>query len=1409
MSPQPPRPETAAPPAPSEMTQALSADGTDDGESLRSVAPAGGPETFGPEAAPATPAQLDATLNEEPARPHGAAVDLPVGAAAVERTLDLGEEGRQAVERTIDLTQADSAPPTGRTVDLANAQWPEGDGTVALGSPPTGQARGSGTTEHTLGWQGTRAGQRDADRLQTEQDESGAAKAARLKVRRRGRPPLKAGDGTTVAGYELLSELGRGGMGVVYKARQKSLNRLVALKMLLHTGHARPEDMARFHVEAEAIAHLQHPNIVQVFEIGEHEGCPFFSLEFVEGQSLSAKIDSTPQPPAEAARLVQQVAEAMDVAHRRGIIHRDLKPANILLTTEGQPKVTDFGLAKRFEDAGDGPTREGAIMGTPSYMAPEQAAGKTREVGPAGDIYSLGAILYDMLTGRPPFRGTTLLDTLQQVQRVEPVPPVRLQDRVPRDLDTICLKCLEKDPKKRYTSAGALAEDLRRFLAGEPILARPTPTWERAWKWARRRPALAALTAVSVLAVVGVLSLAFLWLDSSRRAAEGIAEQQKKLADYQTQEARKEHELWQQAERQRLRAEARFRDAREAVDVMLTEVGGIKLAHEPHMEKIRRELLEKAVAYYGRFLKDKGDDASLRWEAGLARLRLGEIRRMLGEPGRAEAEYRKGLAQIEDLERTSSGQLKYRRELAIGYNNLANLLREVGKLPEAEKLNGQALTLRRELPSDAANLKDLAAVCNNRGIILQKLARPRDAEQSFQEGEKILARLADGSPRELSYRQELARCLDNLGTLQAAMEKPAKAAATLGRARDLLEKLVKQKADVPEYREDLAYCCQHLGDVWRDTQPAKAEEVYKQSRRLCTDLVHDFPTVPAYRQALAAAWNSLAVLLQAAGRQPEADKAFAEALDIRAKIAADFPRMPDFRRSLASAYNNRGILLHTHNRLKEAEEAYDHARTFFADLTKTYPDVPDYQQELAGTYLNLSTLRASTGLTREAEKDCREAAAIQKKLAATHPQASYRQELARIELNLGTLLRLNGDLTGSEKAFHAAVDGFTRLHAELPNVPDYPHQLAVAWKELANTLRALKRGSDAEDAWKQSLDLLGKLTKRLPRTPIYRQDLGRTWNDLAVFQAAAGRLGDAGKSLDEAAAAQEKLVAYWPDRPDYRQELSRTRVNLGILNAQGNHLDEATTAFRKATAVLEELEPKLAFSPSYVRDLITAHSNLAALAQVVNRSREADKSDQRVLALQERLVKELPNVPAFHLELGRNLHAHAQRYRKQGKFAPGKEQAAAAVTQLEAALKLARDDWRLRQELYDARLTLTEALARLGDYAAAAEAVDAADKVFGKIRPAGGPVPRRAGQRVAAVLGRCAALVRDDAKKPEAARKELAQAYADQAMVWLRQAVKDGFRDAAHLRRNEDFQSLRGRPDFQELLADMERRAAR
>ncbi len=385
-------------------------------------------------------------------------------------------------------------------------------------------------------------------------------------------------------------------MGVVYKARQINLNRLVALKMVLAGAHAGPVALARFHREAQAIASLQHPDIVQIHDVGQAGGLPYFSLEFIDGGSLAAQIDGRPQDITLAAWTICILARAIHAAHLQGIVHRDLKPANILLTADGRPKITDFGLAKRLGDDTD-QTRSGMIVGTPDYMAPEQVRGEADDASPKVDQHALGAILYELLTGRPPFRGSTPADTIEQVYSQEPAPPTRLQPKVPRDLETICLKCLEKESHRRYADADALADDLDRFLDGRPVLARRISAVEHLGRRCRRNPGVASLvTAVLVLLVAVVTTSTALAVHLARAHGAAIAALHG--------ECHKSHELLSDMQRaalvvERATCETRLaRDqaarARDALAALVAQVRSLQ--DRPDLRDAQHDLLQAATS---------------------------------------------------------------------------------------------------------------------------------------------------------------------------------------------------------------------------------------------------------------------------------------------------------------------------------------------------------------------------------------------------------------------------------------------------------------------------------------------------------------------------------------------------------------------------------------------------------------------------------------------------------------------------------------------------------------------------------------------------------------------------------------------------------------------------------------------
>jgi serine/threonine protein kinase/Tfp pilus assembly protein PilF len=551
-----------------------------------------------------------------------------------------------------------------------------------------------------------------------------------------GAPP--AAGWPSVPGYQILGELGRGSMGVVYRARQLGLARRVALKMVRTGAAASDQALDRFVEEARVVASLQHPNIVQIYDINPRPDAPYFSMELVEGGTLADRLGGRPQPFRQAARLVETVARAIHVAHEQGIVHRDLKPANILIAAPGPapsrfeafgsggsapaadpgawvPKITDFGLAKQLQ-GGTGQTESGMIMGTPSYMAPEQAEGRSRDVGPTADVYALGAILYEMLTGRPPFTAESPMETVLLLFQTEPVSPSRLQPKVPRDLETICLKCLQKEPRRRYASAEAVAEDLRRFLAGETIAARPVSLPEQAWKWAKRRPALATLAAGLCVAVLGLAGLAA-WhqaelrarlaqarLDerAARAAQEAVAERARlaalddkvkdRLRAGEGAAARKD---WHGARLELLRArdlaaaEPGLADLRERIDGLLAEAERRRRDRERFQEFVRRrnDALFNATLFTG------GDLVSTLGETRSAAL---EALALFGVTPDAEA------APAVDSPELGDGE---KAEVRAACYELLLVLAEA----VAQPLPGQAADEQRRQAGQALHLLDRAA----------------------------------------------------------------------------------------------------------------------------------------------------------------------------------------------------------------------------------------------------------------------------------------------------------------------------------------------------------------------------------------------------------------------------------------------------------------------------------------------------------------------------------------------------------------------------------------------------------------------------------------------------------------------------------------------------------------------------
>lgn len=714
-------------------------------------------------------------------------------------------------------------------------------------------------------------------------------------------PPSEADHDTSipdlpkVPGYDVMGVLGEGGMGKVFKARHLRLDRIVALKMIS------PMHRKRFQTEGRALAKLDDPHIVQIYEVNECRGIPYFSLEYLEGGSLDRKLAGVPQPPWASARLLETLARAIHTAHQQGLIHRDLKPANILLNREGIPKISDFGLAKRFADD-SGQTRTGDLLGTPAYMSPEQTVGDNDTIGPATDIYALGVILYEMLTGRPPFRGINSLETLQLIRKNEPVPPRRLQPGVPRDLETICLKCMEKAPAKRYSTALELADDLARFQSHQPILARRAGVSERMGKWTRRNPIAAALIAVIILAVVslGVLGA---WSNTQLRL----------LAT---------------------KADNRSRVARSVVDDLYTQFAEEWLSEEPYKDPIRQQFLEKALRLYQEFAAEETDDVALRREIALAHFRLGQIHRILNEHAAAQSSYERAIRAQAALSNDFPRVAIYRQDLANSHNWLGELFRQTDTVTLAEQNYREALRLQEDLlkqsPNDPAYREELARTHYNLAIVLMDTSRSNLAAKHLANADQLLQRLHTEDPEVPAYRHEWSRCFINRGVLEHAQDHLTAAEKDYRRAIELLQPLV----------------------------PATDRKTPSQSNAA--------PARAVYRSDLAAAHRNLGNILWALGSNDEALAETKRALDLLRQLVADFPARPAYQKILADTHNSLGSVLASKQRWEEAESNYRTAQSLFQRLVDDHADVLEYQQLLGITIGNLGWVRTERGDWKEA-----------------------------------------------------------------------------------------------------------------------------------------------------------------------------------------------------------------------------------------------------------------------------------------------------------------------------------------------------------------------------------------------------------------------------------------------------------
>jgi serine/threonine protein kinase/Flp pilus assembly protein TadD len=754
--------------------------------------------------------------------------------------------------------------------------------------------------------------------------------------------------------FRLAREVGRGGMGVVYEAEQISLHRRVALKVLPFASTLDSKRLKRFQNEAQAAASLHHTNIVPVYATGCERGVHYYAMQFIDGRSLAEVIAERQAgagpgfaaPSSETVAAAQlatepllpnpvffqrvaewgvQAGEALEHAHSLGVVHRDVKPANLLVDGQGRLWLTDFGLARVGADAGL--TMTGDVLGTLRYMSPEQALAKHDLVDHRSDVYSLGATLYELLTRRPAVGGKDKEEVLARIAFEEPVSPRRLDKSIPAELQTIVLKALAKEPAERYATAQELADDLSRFLQQKPILARRTGTWERFRKWARRRPALVGLMAVTVLALAGLVA-GLLWHNTQLSAA---VERERKLAweaDQQKQEAQKKRAV-----------------ARLAVDRMYTQVASKWLDTEPGAQKLQREFLEEALRFYQELAQEPGAGPTAQQELANAYRQMGAIHLKLGQRAEAEEALNRAVAIAEELATQDPERADYQKDLASIYYQLGNLNYEVPRAKESEQYFRRSLAIHRKMadrfPSDAGNRQRIGTALINLGNVLQSTGRMPEAEAAYREARSVLLQVTVESPETAEFHVALGGALNNLAILEDQR-------GNFREARGLLEEAIRQQKDAlrsnPRRKSALRFLDAHyscLSEVLRELgETEKAFGAMRESIAVARRLVNEFPDIPGYRSGLATSEAALGQLYFRSGQPGEAAAAYRSALATMEQSRADLPRAAVNKQFLAGVHNSLGLALEVLDKPQDASAEYRKA-------LQQQPDAGDAQNNLA------------------------------------------------------------------------------------------------------------------------------------------------------------------------------------------------------------------------------------------------------------------------------------------------------------------------------------------------------------------------------------------------------------------------------------------------------------------------------
>ncbi len=900
--------------------------------------------------------------------------------------------------------------------------------------------------------------------------------------------------------YRILRPHARGGLGEVFIAEDQELHREVALKEIQPRHAHDPISRGRFLLEAEVTGRLEHPGIVPVYGLGQYDdGRPFYAMRFIQGDNLKEAIrrfheaDKPGRDLSERSLEFRQllgrfvdVCDAIAYAHSRGVLHRDLKPGNIMLGKYGETLVVDWGLAKPIDcpepalnadettfrpSSGSGllETQMGAAIGTPAYMSPEQAAGRLDRVGPASDVYSLGATLYALLTGQAPFQEGDAGSVLQKVQRGDIVWPRQVKPGTPAALEAICRQAMALNPEERYPTALALAADVEHWLADEPVSAYREPWRVKLGRWLKRHRTgvIAAAAALGVaLLSLAVLAVVLTTANQQLRAANARAE-----ANYREAE-RQKREVEQAVERERKAretAQANYQLARGAVEQYLAKVTDDPRLNEVGLRGLRRELLEEAGKFYTRFIEERGNDPRLRADLATAYFKSAFIASEMGTRTQALERYQQAAAILEELIAAHPEGTEYHRDLARAYHYLGAVQTDAGQLAAAQKSYEQARAIREKLTATQPDVpeyqNDLARTYNNLAVVLNATGQPAAGDQSLDQAHALFEKLAAAHPEVHEYQYGLAGSYLHLGGRQFGLGQLAAARKSYEQAQALFEKLVPAHPEVPQYQRYLAKAYGGLGNVyWNLGQRATALKANEQARVLQRKLATAHPEVPWYQAELASTHQNRGFMQRILGQGTAALLSYERARDLLEKLTAAQPEVTEYQGDLARAYNHLGILQQALGQRGPALKSYEQARALWEKLTVAHPDASPYQTQLAGAYHQLGLLQRTLGQRDVAFKSHEEARVLREKLAADHPDvAEYQSDLAATYHNLGILHSDTGQRAAALQSFEQARGLREKLVTDHPDISSYQRELALIYYDLG-CFYALSSAASRQDA---------------------------------------------------------------------------------------------------------------------------------------------------------------------------------------------------------------------------------------------------------------------------------------------------------------------------------------------------------